>query len=68
VLAAINSRYSIIAADVQGLVFNDVDSAVKFINITLKTHRTETGSDNIVPNDIFVSMGFTAIKKEVFQH
>ena len=66
VLAVINSRYSIIAADVQRLIFNDVNSAVKFINTTLKTHHTEIRSDNIVPNDIFVGMSFTAIKKEVF--
>jgi glycosyltransferase involved in cell wall biosynthesis len=62
----IDSDYGIVAADIQGLIFNDVDSAVRFINELLNSPHTEVVSD-IVPIDVFVSMGFTAIKKEVFK-
>jgi len=62
----VNSEYDIVAADIQGLVFNDVNSAVEFINTLSNPHHTEVRGDSIVPIDVFVSMGFTAIKKEVF--
>jgi len=68
VLMILNSGYDIVAADIRGLVFNDVNSAIEFINTLLNSHQAEVRDDSIVPTDVFVSMGFTAIKKEVFQH
>ena len=68
VLMILNSGYDIVAADIRGLVFNDVNSAIEFINTVLNSHQAEVRDDSIVPTDVFVSMGFTAIKKEVFQH
>ena len=61
----IDSDYGIVAADIQGLIFNDVDSAVRFINELLNSPHTEVGS-SIAPIDTFVSMGFTAVKKDIF--
>ena len=67
VSAIINSDYGIVAADLQGLVFNDVDSAVRFINELLNSSHTEVVS-GITPIDVFVSMGFTAVKKKSSKH